>query len=321
VSLFGGGTDYPAWFERRPGAVIGFTIDKYIYMSALRLSSFVDYRYRLTYSRLETVREVEEIQHPVVRAVLLREKYHAALDLSIQADLPASSGLGSSSAFTVGFLNLVSALKGVSRSRLELARLAIDTEQNQLQERVGVQDQLDAAFGGINRFNFEGEGLSIHPLQIDAGEVDSFADWLLLVHTGISRRATDVLAEQLANTAGGRLDDALAAMFVLVDEAQTALESLRGESLMRELARLLLEGWRLKRSLSTQVSNSQIDELYDLGLHQGALAGKLCGAGGGGFLLLVVPPERRSGLVEALGADRCVSFRVEHSGSVVRELW
>ena len=321
VSLFGGGTDYPAWFERRPGAVIGFTIDKYIYMSALRLSAFVDYRYRLTYSRLELARELEEIQHPVVRAVLARESYAEPVDYSIQADLPASAGLGSSSAFTVGFLHLVSALKGVSRSKLELARLAIETEQVQLGERVGVQDQLNAAFGGLNRFDFACDRIAIHPLRVDGREVERIGEWLLLVYTGVTRHASDILEEQMGNTAERRIDGELSEMTALVECAQDALEGLRGDALMLELARLLEEAWRLKRRFSTQVSNSRIDALHALCLANGAIAGKLCGAGGGGFLLVVVPPEQRGRLVEAVGADRCVSFRVEHSGSVVRELW
>lgn len=321
VSLFGGGTDYPGWFRRRPGAVIGFTIDKYIYMSALRLSALVDYRYRLTYSRLETGRELEEIQHPVVRAVLAREDYRDPMDCSIQADLPANAGLGSSSAFTVGFLNLISALKGVSRTKLELAHLAIDTEQNLLRERVGVQDQLHAAFGGLNRFNFHGDKFSILPMPLSGAELDYLADWMILVYTGIKRQASDILDEQSHNTVGGRVDDELAAMVELVDAAQMAFESRRGDDLAVELATLLDEGWRLKKRLSSRVSSGQIDELYDLCRRQGALAGKLCGAGGGGFLLMVIPPDRRPALVHELGPERCVNFRIEHSGSTVRQQW
>ena len=321
VSLFGGGTDYPEWFCRRPGAVIGFTIDKYIYMSALRLSAMVDYSYRLTYSRLETGRAVEEIQHPVVRAVLVREHCREPMDFSIQADLPANAGLGSSSAFTVGFLNLISALKGVSRTKLELARIAIDTEQNVLRERVGVQDQLHAAFGGLNRFDFEGDKLTILPLQASGAELDCLADWMVLVYTGIKRQASEILDEQCDKTAGKQVDNELEAMVELVDAAQAVFESQRGDDLAVELARLLDEGWRLKKRLSSRVSNGAIDDLYDFCRRQGAMAGKLCGAGGGGFLLLMVPPDRRPALVSTLGPERCVDFRIEHDGSSVRRQW
>ncbi len=321
VSLFGGGTDYPEWFSRRPGAVIGFTIDKYVYLSALRLSAFVDYRYRLSYSRLETVLGLDDIEHPVVRAVLRESGFEEPLDCSIQADLPASAGLGSSSAFTVGLLNLVSALQGARRSRLELALLAIDTEQRLLGERVGVQDQLHAAFGGLNRFNFHGDKLSIEPVQIADSDLDDLTSWMVLVFTGLRRHASDVLEEQLQRTAGGGIDRELEETAALVDGAQAALQGLRRESLALEVSRLLREAWRLKRSFSTAVTNPEIDALYEACCREGAIAGKLCGAGGGGFLLLIVPPERRDALVRAMGAERCVSFRVDYSGSTVQQRW
>jgi D-glycero-alpha-D-manno-heptose-7-phosphate kinase len=321
VSLFGGGTDYPEWFQRQPGAVLGFTIDKYIYMSALRLSSFVEYRFRFSYSQTELVETPEDVSHPVMRAVLLREDYREPLDCSIQADLPASAGLGSSSAFTVGFTNLVSALKGVSRSKLELARLAIATEQTLLNERVGVQDQLHAAFGGINRFNFEGDKISIEPLQIDAADVDTLSSWMMLVYTGLKRNASEVLCEQLENTTARRVDAELSRMVQLVGAAQSILEGMHGDDLPRELARLLCEGWQLKKSLSNRVTTPAIEELYEACLRHGALAGKLCGAGGGGFLLMIVPPDARPGFTEAIGADRCVPFKIEQYGSAIRECW
>lgn len=321
VSLFGGGTDYAEWFRRKPGAVIGFTIDKYIYISALRLSAFVDYRYRLTYSRLETVNEVSEIQHPVVRAVLENEQFFDPMDYSIQADLPASAGLGSSSAFTTGFLNLVSAIKGVPRTKLELARLAIDTEQNLLKERVGIQDQLHAAFGGINRFDFHGDDLSIKPISVGGGDLDRLAEWMMLAFTGITRSASDTLDEQLDNIGAERVDDELEQMAALVDRADAVFESHAGDALAEGLAELLAESWELKKRLSGKVSNPEIDALYARCIEHGALAGKLCGAGGGGFLLLIVPPDRRQAVKDAVGSDHCVDFRIEHQGSLVRHPW
>jgi D-glycero-alpha-D-manno-heptose-7-phosphate kinase len=321
VSLFGGGTDYPEWFEREPGAVLGFTIDKYIYISALRLSSFVDYRYRVTYSRLETVDEIAQIQHPVVRVVLEHEGFVEPMDYSIQADLPASAGLGSSSAFTTGFLNLVSAMKGVPRTKLELARLAIDTEHNLLRERVGIQDQLHAAFGGINRFDFHGEELSIKPISVSAGDLDALTEWMTLVYTGIQRSASQTLDEQLDNISARSVDDELRAMVGLVDRADEVLQHNTGDELAHGLAELLAETWQMKKRLSGKVSNPEIDALYEACVSQGALAGKLCGAGGGGFLLMIVPPERRAALAQAVGPDRCVDFRIEHQGSLVRQTW
>jgi D-glycero-alpha-D-manno-heptose-7-phosphate kinase len=321
VSLFGGGSDYPEWYRRRPGAVLGFTIDKYIYISALRLTTFVDYRYRLTYSRLEVGNDIAEIQHPVVRAVLTREEFSSPMDYSIQADLPANAGLGSSSAFTVGFLGLITSLKGVSRTKLELAELAIDIEQNVLKERVGIQDQLHAAFGGLNHFTFEGDRFGINPVHVSGADLDRLADWLVLVYTGVKRHASEVLQAQVANTVEQRVDGELEAMVALVDEGHRVLESAHGDDLPIALARLLDESWRLKKRLSPNVSSPEIDDLYERCRRAGALAGKLCGAGSGGFLLMVVPPDRRAALCHEFGADRCIAFRIEQTGSVVSHRW
>lgn len=321
VSLFGGGSDYPEWYQRHPGAVLGFTIDKYIYISALRLTAFVDYRYRLTYSRLETGNDISDIQHPVVRAVLGKTGFAVPMDYSIQADIPANSGLGSSSAFTVGFVNLISSLQGRSRTKLELSEFAIDIEHNVLNERVGLQDQLHAAFGGLNHFTFEGDQFGINPVRVGGQDLDRLAEWLVLVYTGAKRHASEILRTQIVNTADRKVDIELKAMVDLVGAGHRIFETNRGDDLPVELARLLDETWRLKKRLSSEVSTPDIDDLFDRCRQAGALSGKLCGAGGGGFLLLVVPPDRRSALVDDIGADRCITFRIEHNGSVVSHLW
>jgi D-glycero-alpha-D-manno-heptose-7-phosphate kinase len=321
VSLFGGGSDYPSWFKRRPGAVIGFTIDKYIYISAIRLPSFVDYRYRLTYSKLERRQRVAELEHPAVRAVLEREGFDEPLDLSVQADLPANAGLGSSSAFAVGFLNLISALRGIPRTRLELAELAIELEHEVLDERVGIQDQLHAAFGGLNRFDFHGDELRVSPVRISGADLEALSRWLILVYTGVKRHASATLEEQLASTAGRKLDDRLEQLVRLVDEAETMFQRRRGDHLAEGLADLLRGAWELKRGLAANVSSPDIDALYERCLAHGALAGKLLGAGGGGFLLMVVPPDAHKRLVADLGPERCVPFRIDYSGSSTQQNW
>jgi D-glycero-alpha-D-manno-heptose-7-phosphate kinase len=321
VSLFGGGSDYPEWYLRRPGAVLGFTIDKYVYISALRLTAFVDYRYRLTYSRLETGTDISQIEHPVVRAVLTREDFSSPMDYSVQTDLPANAGLGGSSAFTVGFISLISSLKGLSHTKLELAERAIDIEQNMLRERVGIQDQFHAAFGGFNHFTFEGDRFGIHPVHVSGADLDRLASWLVLVYTGVKRHASHVLQAQIENTAERKVDHELEAMVELVGEARRLFETARGDDLPIELGRLLEESWNLKKRLSPDVSTPEIDRLYDRCRRAGALAGKLCGAGSGGFLLMVVPPDRRAGFCDDVGAERCISFRIEHSGSVVSHRW
>jgi len=316
VSLFGGGTDYPSYFLRKPGSVIGFTIDKYIYASALPLGATVDYKYRLSYSRVEMVEEIDELEHPVVRAVLPRYRYDSPTDFSVQADLPASAGLGSSSAFTVGFINLVSALQGTPRTKIELAHEAITMEQQVLKENVGIQDQLHAAFGGVNRFNFSGERIDIKPIKITGACLRELTESMLLVFTGVKRRATAIVEEQVKNTSAKRVDEELAEMMALLEAAEEVLER-PANNRVREVAALLHESWMLKRQLSSKISSDVIDELYAFCLRKGALGGKLCGAGGGGFLLMVVPPERRAGFIEALGVRRCISFNVDGHGSQV----
>jgi D-glycero-alpha-D-manno-heptose-7-phosphate kinase len=321
VSLFGGGSDYPEWFHRRPGAVLGFTIDKHVYISALQLTTFVDHRFRFSYHQVETADAVADILHPVVRAVLDREAIEAPLDISVQADLPANSGLGTSSAFTVGFVNLISAIKETTRTKLELAELAIDIEQNVLQERVGIQDQLHTALGGLNHFRFEGDKFDIDPIHVRGEDLDRLTDWMVLVYTGIKRHASGILDQQIKNTAAQKVDAELDAMVDLVSEGHRIFENRQGDALPLELARLLQEGWRLKKRLSPQISSPDIDVLYDRCRALGAVAGKLCGAGSGGFLLIIIPPDRRAAFCEALGPERCISFRIEHTGSVVSRQW
>lgn len=318
IGLFGGGTDYPAYFRRQPGAVIGFAIDKYVYLSALRLSAAVDYRFRLSYSRVETVDSVKAIRHPVVRAVLTRYGFDEPTDFSAQADLPASAGLGSSSAFTVSVINLVSHLMETPRCAMDLAREAMHTEQVLLGENVGVQDQLHAAFGGVNRFDFAGDRFTVTPIGISASAQQALAGWLVLVYTGVKRRASAVVEEQLRGTEAGLLDAELREMRGFVDAAQHILEG-TGDAVCigSEIGRLLHQSWQIKRLLSPQVSAPQIDALYEFCLANGAVGGKLCGAGGGGFLLMAVPPVRRQAFEAAVGQRLCVAFAIAAQGSTV----
>jgi D-glycero-alpha-D-manno-heptose-7-phosphate kinase len=317
VSMFGGGTDYPGYFEREQGAVLGFAINKYIYISALQLSAFVDYKFRLSYSRIETTESADAIQHPMVRALLTHHGHTQPTDFSMQADLPASAGLGSSSAFTVGFINLLSGLNGVPRTKYELAREAIYAEQVLLKENVGIQDQLHASFGGINRFNFKGEDFSVVPIRISGADLRELTQWMILVYTQVKRRASKVVQEQVSNIGARTVDAQLGAMVRQVEEAQRILENGRGEGRIRDIAKILHEGWRLKKSLSSSVSLPAIDELYEQCLTNGALGGKLCGAGGGGFLLMMVPPSRRAAFKAKLGERNCVDIDVDCDGSVL----
>jgi D-glycero-alpha-D-manno-heptose-7-phosphate kinase len=317
VSLFGGGTDYPEYFERMPGAVIGFAIDKYIHIAALKLRAFQDYNYRVSYSNIEHTQVIDEIQHPVVREVLKHCQVSERLDISIMSDLPASgSGLGSSSAFTVGFLKLVHAIQGRTSTKIDIARTAMMVERELLKENVGVQDQLHAAFGGINRFDFQGSEIRIRPLQVSGVVLDELSRHLVLVHTGIARRASATVEAQIAATKSKSIDADLSSLYALVADCVSLLEG-RGDALIPELGRMLSESWYIKRSLSAKVSNDEIDVLFDAILRNGAFGAKLCGAGGGGFFMALVPPERQKALADAVAPRAVIKIDIDVEGSTL----
>ena len=317
VSFFGGGTDYPAYFRRHPGAVIGMAIDRYIYISALKLADIIDYRYRVTYSRLERTKSLDEIVHPVVRAVLGHYGIDDPFDISIQADLPASSGLGSSSSFTVGLVHLVTALKKCSMTRLDLGRAAIHVEQHLIKENVGAQDQLHAAFGGMNRFDFVDGRIRITPVQMSAVCLDHFLASLVLVYTGRTRFASQVLKDQMVATQERKIDRELSHLLALVSQAADVLEGNDPEAMIKDFGAMMHDGWQTKRKLSPSVSSPEIDALYDAALLAGAIGGKLCGAGGGGFLLMVVPPHARARFEAALTCHCLIPVGMDRHGSVI----
>jgi len=292
-------------------------IDRYVYVSALKLADIIDYKYRVSYSRLERTKSYTEIEHPVVRVVIEHYGLDAALDISIQSDLPASSGLGSSSTFTVGLVNLVATLKNTSMTRLDLARTAIHVEQDLLKENVGVQDQLHAAFGGMNRFDFVDGRIRITPVQMSAACLDHLLASLLLVYTGRTRFASEVVADQVAATREKKIDRELSHLLELVSQAVDILEGNDPEAMLRDFGAMMQEGWQTKRKLSAGVSSPEIDGLHDSALSAGGLGGKLCGAGGGGFLLMVVPPDRRREFEAAVGERQCVRFQIDPHGSIM----
>ncbi len=253
-----------------------------------------------------------------MRTVLRHYGFDEPTDFSAQSDLPAAAGLGSSSAFTVSVINVVSLLMGTPRTRMELAREAIHTEQVLLRENVGVQDQLHASFGGINRFDMDGNSFRISPINISGRDLAALSDWMVLVYTGRKRRATTVVAEQIRNTATGSLDAELREMLGFVDAAQQILEDApRREDAPMRIGSLLHQSWQIKKRLSSKVTSPEIDELYEFCLGNGGVGGKLCGAGGGGFLLMVVPPERRRAFEQAIGERLCVRFKVDLHGTSV----
>jgi D-glycero-alpha-D-manno-heptose-7-phosphate kinase len=314
VSLFGGGTDYPAWYGEHGGAVVGMAIDKYSYISVRKLPPFFEHRYRIAYSKLEYVREIEEIDHPVVRGVLAEMKCAEGLEIHSDADLPARSGLGSSSSFTVGFLHALNGLHGRMMTKLELAREAIRIEQEVLKEAVGCQDQLWAAFGGFNHIMFSPAGdFVIDPIILAASRRHELMESVMMFFTGFSRYASDIAQHQLQNMP--RRTRQLHSIQTMVGDALAILRD--GRQLTRELGRLLHESWLLKRELADSVSTPAIDEIYAAAREAGAIGGKLLGAGGGGFMIFLVEPERRHHVRERLARLIHVPVGVDPEGSKI----
>ena len=311
ISFFGGGTDYPDWYREHGGAVLATTIDKYCYISVRELPPFFEHKFRVVYSLVENVREVAEINHPAVRAVLQRLNTTQGLEIHHDGDLPARAGLGSSSAFTVGLLSAMHALAGRHVTKEALANEAIHVEHSVLKEPVGLQDQISAAYGGFNHMLFRQDGTyEIRPMIIPRERLAALQDHLLLLFTGISRLAPEVAQTVITNLKRKAAD--LHAMQQMVEEGIAVLSSPTADLL--DFGRLLGECWKRKRELSDRVSNSTIDDLFEKAMRAGAVGGKLLGAGGGGFLLLFVRPEDRQRLRESLGDLVVVPFAFDTSG-------
>ena len=312
VSLFGGGTDHPAWYLNHGGAVLGMAINKYCYLAVRSLPPFFEYKHRVVYSKIELVNEIEEIVHPSVRACMAEMGVTQGLEIHHDGDLPARSGLGSSSSFTVGLLNALYAYRGEMVSSKQLAKEAIRIEQEVIREAVGSQDQVWAAYGGINRVNFSHDGaFDVQPVVITPERRQALNDHMMLFFTGFARTASVVEAEKIANL--GKRKTQLRALGAMVDEGMQILQSPNGD--VREIGELLNEGWRLKKEMSEKVSTGAIDEIYDAAMDAGALGGKLLGAGGGGFLLLFVAPEDQAKVRERLADLTHVSVGIGSPGS------
>ncbi|AIB16662.1 kinase (plasmid) [Azospirillum argentinense] len=314
VSLFGGGTDLPAWYRKHGGSVIGGAIDKYCTISLRTLPPFFQHRSRIVYSSIELVQSAEEIRHPSVRAVLMEMGVRNGVEIHHDGDLPARSGLGSSSSFTVGLLNAVYAYQGRMVSKAELAAEAIRIEQEVIGEQVGCQDQVWAAYGGLNRIDFHTDGsFEVTPLVLTRDRREELQGHFLLCFTGLSRFASEIEKEKVANFSAREAN--LREMRAMVDAAADILRSPNRS--LEELGRMLHESWLLKRGLSPNVSNTNIDAIYDAARAAGALGGKLLGAGGGGFLLLCIPPERQAAVRKRLEHLITLPFRFDSNGSKI----
>lgn len=312
ISFFGGGTDYPAWFHENGGVVLASTIDKYCYISCRFLPPFFDHKFRVVYSKIENVREISQIEHPAAREVLKWLRCEKGLEIHHDGDLPARSGLGSSSSFTVGLINAVMALNGRYISKDELADSAIHLEQDALKENVGSQDQISVAHGGFNRIEFKRDNTyDVTPVVLPKSKLISLQNNLMLFFTGISRFSSEVAKTQIENIK--KHESALHRMEEMVGEALTILNG-RDDSL-DDFGRLLDQAWKYKKSLSDKVSNSTIDQIYQEAVNVGALGGKILGAGGGGFILFYVRPENQSAVKARLHNLIHVPFRFENTGS------
>ncbi|HLK59151.1 MAG TPA: kinase [Chthonomonadaceae bacterium] len=311
ISFFGGGTDYPGWFRKHGGTVLATTIDKYCYLTCRYLPPFFEHRYRIVYSQVEQTQSVEEIAHPAVREVLRYLNMGRGVEIHHDGDLPARSGMGSSSAFTVGLLNAIHALQGHIPTNRQLAEQSIEIEQERLQENVGSQDQIAAAFGGMNHITFQPNGdFSVRPVTLTPMRMRELQSHLMLFYTGVKRTASDVAGSYVHDLDNKKQQ--LRIMKALVEESLNVLTS---DHSITDFGELLHEAWMTKRSLSTLVTNAHVDEIYGQAREAGALGGKLTGAGGGGFMLLFVPPDQQDAVKAALNTLIHVPFRFEAEGS------
>ena len=316
ISFFGGGTDYPAYFERFGGAILGVTINKFTHVSVNGLSDFFDHKIRIGYSKTELVKQVGEIQHPSIRESLKFMGIETNLDIHIFSDLPARTGLGSSSSFTVGFLNALYALKGMRVTKQKLAEQACFVEQKLIGENVGCQDQFHAAFGGLNVIEFKSGSIQVRPVVITPEKMRWLQKHLMVFYTGLTRHASEIVKEQIDKTVNRSNDESLHRMGQMVYEAEDVIAHASQEEMGKTLGELLHRGWELKKGLSSQISNSAIDQAYEKALAAGAYGGKLCGAGSGGFLALLVDPSRQSQVKQALNLLQ-VDFQFENTGSTI----
>jgi len=313
ISFVGGGTDYHTWYEKHGAAVLSTTINHYCTLLVRELAPFFTHKSRIVWSMIEEVAEHNDIHHPAVKAVLEFLNIHQGVEIHHQGDLPARSGLGSSSAFTVGLLHAVYALLGMISSKRELACEAIHIERDILKENVGVQDQIATAYGGLNKVVIQQNGnFEVTPLILPYARLQEFHQHLLLFFTGVSRTASDVAADKIKSIP--QKSHELYAMHSMVDKAERILCTGQDITLFGEL---LHESWMLKRQLSSKISPTFIDDIYNRARQSGAIGGKLLGAGGGGFMLFFVKPEDKPKLCDALSDLLLVPFDFESSGSQI----
>lgn len=311
MSFFGGGTDFPGFYREHGGAVLSTTFDKYCYVNVRHLPRFFDYTTELSYAKTERVTDVEAIEHPAIREAMKMLDMHE-IRLTYEADLPARSGLGTSSSFAVGMLNAFYALKGKYADKRKLADDAIYLERVLCKESGGVQDQIAASFGGFNKISFNADGYTVSPVIISPERKLRLNDNLMLFFTGFSRFSSDIQVE--AEKSLKSKETQLLEMLQLVEEAEQVLTS---KTELAEFGKLLDYTWKLKRGITNKVSTDSIDAIYNKAMKAGAIGGKLLGAGGGGFLLFYVETEKQKNVLDALENLLYVPFEFETAGTQV----
>lgn len=313
ISFFGGGTDYPAWYRTHGGAVLATTIDKYAYITCRYFPPFFEHRYRVVWSKIENCLDLDEITHPAVRETLRYLGMDRGVEVHHEGDLPARSGMGSSSSFVVGLLHGLYALKGQMPSKRQLAHESTYIEQELIKETVGSQDQLMVAVGGLNQLIFHPNGeISVRPMTLSDERLRELDSHLMLFYTGIMRTASDIAAGYVQDIESKKQQ--LFAIREMVDEGIAIMNS---DDDIRRFGELLHQAWEVKRSLTANISNSRVQEIYEQALTAGAVGGKLLGAGGGGFIVFFVPPSQQPQVKERLKRLIHVPFTFESSGSQI----
>lgn len=312
MSFFGGGTDIEDYFKTNRGAVLSTTFDKYCYVTVRHLPRFFEYKTHLTYSKTEYVDNYDEIEHPAIREAMKMIDMHE-IRLTYDSDLPARSGLGTSSSFAVGMLNAFYALKGKYVDKKKLADDAIYLERVLCSEAGGWQDQIAAAYGGFNRINFGPDGYEVFPVILSPQRKQELNDRLLMFFTGFVRYSSEI-QKNISNSHANNSEN-LKEMYQLVDEAEQILVNKNRD--LDDFGKLLDRTWKLKRGINSAVSTDSIDALYLKGINAGALGGKLLGAGGGGFLLFYVQPEKQEAVKRAMNELLYIPFKFENSGTKV----
>ncbi|MEE2805052.1 MAG: kinase [Pseudomonadota bacterium] len=315
ITFLGGGTDYPEYFLRNGGETLGMAINKYSYVVVNPLPQFSNHQFRVSYQKIEHTNSLDDIKHPSVRECLRYSGISSGLEVHYTGDLPARTGLGSSSSFTVGLLNALYGYKGQRLGKDDLARDACQVEQTLIKERVGCQDEYTCSHGGLVNIHYSASGsVDVTTLRLPPDRFVNLQAHLMLFYTGLQRRAHDVIKEQLQKTNDGDLDDYLGEM---KNMASAAVGILANHEKLEEFGELMHAGWQLKKKFSSAISNAYVEEMYNKARAAGAIGGKLLGAGSGGFMLFFVPPSRRERVFNALSGHGQVDFSCDEQGTQI----